>query len=81
MPEETTPITIHLDEDEVEVLKIRAEKNLMTIREQVRDIVRRSCAISKRKYLSEDDAKGKIEIKDDLIKIFSRERKGKKKGK
>lgn len=74
----TTSITIHLDEDEVEVLKRRAKGNLMTVREQVRDIIRRSCAASKRRYLNKDKKKSKIKIKDDLIKVFSRPRKQKK---
>ncbi|MBD3247431.1 hypothetical protein GF378_02315 [Candidatus Pacearchaeota archaeon] len=78
----TTSITIHLDEDEVEVLKRRAKSNLMTVREQVRDIIRRSCAASKRRYMNKDkNKKSKIKIKDDLIKVFSRPRKSKVKGK
>ncbi len=75
----TTSVTIHLDEDEVTVLKRRAKDNLMTVREQVRDIIRRSCAASKRRYLKKDkNKKSKIKIKDDLIKVFSRPKKEKK---
>jgi len=67
----TTSITLHLDEDEIKVLKKRAKKNLMTIREQVRDIIRRSCVHSKGKSSTPKD-----KTDDRLVGIFSRQRKG-----
>jgi hypothetical protein len=67
----TTSITLHLDEDEIKVLKKRAKKNLMTIREQVRDIIRRSCVRSKGKSSTPKDR-----ADDRLVRIFSRTRRG-----
>jgi len=65
-------LTISLDESEVKILKKRAKKNLLTVREQVEDIVRRSCVMSKsRGYIT-------TKVDDKLVGIFSRERKGRK---
>jgi len=65
-------ITISLDEEEVKILKKRANKNLLTIREQVEDIVRRSCVSSKKSSYTTS------KVDDELVNIFSRERKGRK---
>lgn len=67
-------ITISLDEQEIKILKTRAKKNLLTLREQIEDIVRRSCIYTKsgKKY------KG-IKCDDKLVGIFSREKRGRKK--
>lgn len=65
-------LTISLDEDEIKILKRRAKKNLLTIREQVEDIIRRSCiSSSKGTYRS-------IKIDDKLVSIFSRQKSGRK---
>lgn len=66
-----TSITLNLDEDETKVLTKRAKKNLMTIKEQARDIIRRSCASYKR-----NSKKTKDKIDDKLVGIFSRQRRG-----
>jgi len=68
-------ITISLDDNEVKILKKRAKKNLMTLREQVEDIVRRSCVRSKSTNYSS------VKPDDKLVAIFSRSRKGRKKKK
>lgn len=68
-------ISIFIDQDEEKILKKRAKKNLMTLREQVEDIVRRSCVMSKRKQFPKDN------VDDKLVKIFSRSRRGRKKKK
>ena len=66
---------ISLDNEEIKILKKRAKKNLLSLREQIEDIVRRSCINSgKRKYRV-------IKTDDKLVGIFSRERKGRKKKK
>ncbi len=67
-------ITINLDEDEMKILQHRAKKNLFTLREQIEDILRRSCVTYKggRNYRP-------IKVDDKLVAIFSRERRGQKK--
>lgn len=68
-------ITIQLDEKEIKLLNRRAKKNLLTLREQIEDILRRSCVNS---------AKGGyrgIKCDDKLVGIFSRQRSGRKRKK
>jgi len=66
-------LTISLNDEEASILKKRAKKNLLTVKEQAEDIIRRSClSYKKTTYSSEksDDA---------LVNIFSRQKKGRKK--
>ncbi len=64
-------LTINLSDDEVKILKKRGKENLLTIKEQVEDIIRRSCvSYSKRKGTR------KIKIDDKLVGMFSRENRG-----
>jgi len=65
-------ISIQLDDEEVKILEKRAKKNLMTLREQVEDIIRRSCVSSKTGTTSS------FKPDDKLIEMFSRERRGRK---
>lgn len=65
-------ITIRLSDDEVKLLKKRAKKNLLNLREQVEDIIRRSCINSK--LIKTYDEK----IDDKLVGIFSRQTRGRK---
>jgi len=68
-------LTISLDDEEVKILKKRAKKNLLTIREQVEDIIRMSCIRS---------SKGgyrPLKCDDKLVAIFSRQKSGRKKKK
>ena len=65
-------LTISLDEDEVKILKRRAKKNLLTLREQVEDIIRRSCVSSSKGTYRP------IKVDDKLVGIFSRQRSGRK---
>ena len=65
-------VTISLDENEVKILKKRAKKNLMSLREQIEDIIRRSCVRSKSGVKA-------VKVDDKLVAIFSRERRGRKK--
>ncbi|MGD2072765.1 MAG: hypothetical protein PVG65_04680 [Candidatus Thorarchaeota archaeon] len=66
-------LTISLDKEEVKILKRRAKKNYLTLKEQVEDIIRLSCIRSSHgKYRP-------IKIDDKLVAIFSRDRRGRKK--
>jgi hypothetical protein len=65
-------ITINLDEREQKILEKRAKKNLMELKEQVEDIIRRSC-INAIKNSSPKDP-----CDDRLVSIFSKQNKGKK---
>ena len=65
-------ISISLDEEEVKILRRRAKKNLLTLREQVEDIVRRSCVSSK------GTGRSRFKSDDKLVGIFSRERRRKR---
>ncbi|MDP2926368.1 MAG: hypothetical protein Q8N99_08375 [Nanoarchaeota archaeon] len=65
-------LTIDLTDEEVKILKKRGKKNYLKLKEQVEDIIRRSCiSIKKNLYISE-------KFDDNLISIFSRARKGRK---
>ena len=59
-------VTLYLDSDVLNVLEKRANKNLMTLAEQIEDILRRS-AINAGKIKKFND-----KIDDKLIAIFSR---------
>ena len=67
-----TKITIQLDEDELKILKKRAKKNLFSLKEQIEDIVRRSCANTK-------PSRRPFKVDDKLVGIFSRQKSGRKK--
>ncbi len=66
-------ITVSLNEEEEKLLKKRAKKNLLTLREQVEDIVRRSCITYK------EGTTSSVNVDDKLVAIFSREKRGRKK--
>lgn len=68
-------VSIHIDPDEEKVLIKRAKKNLFSLREQIEDIIRRSCVTYK------GGGPKKIKVDDKLVAIFSREKRGKKKKK
>ncbi len=68
--------TISLDDNEIKILKKRAGKNLFSLKEQIEDIIRRSCVNYKggKKYRT-------VKVDDKLVGIFSREKRGRKKKK
>jgi len=68
-------ITVRLSDDEVKVLKKRAKKNMLELREQVEDIIRRSCIRAKSGSSVSDN------IDDRLVSIFSRQNRGRKREK
>jgi len=63
-------ITINLSEQEAQILKKRAKKNLLTVPEQAEDIIRRSCVNFKTGSTTNETCD------DKLVSIFSRARKG-----
>ena len=67
-------ITISIDEDVKKIISKRAKANLLTLREQIEDILRKSAVRTKKsgKYAY-------IKVDDKLIAVFSRERRGRKK--
>ncbi|MFA5856803.1 MAG: hypothetical protein WC867_05565 [Candidatus Pacearchaeota archaeon] len=65
-------LTIDLSDDEVLILKKRGKKNYLKLKEQVEDIIRRSCINAKNNPIS------RTKVDDNLVEIFSRERRGKR---
>jgi len=68
-------LTIDLNTEEVKILQRRGKKNILTLREQVEDIIRRSCINTK----TTTPASAKCD--DKLVEIFSRQKRRKKKKK
>jgi len=66
-------ITITLDDEEVKVLKKRAKKNILELKEQVEDIIRRSCIRAMNKTTVVDS-----KCDDKLVGLFSRAGRGRK---
>ena len=66
-------LTISLSDEEVKILEKRAKKNILSLREQAEDIIRRSCINMK------SNAVSKFKTDDNLVEIFSREYRKKKK--
>jgi len=64
-------LTIDIPENVLKILKKRADKNLLSTKEQVEDIIRRS-AVS---YKSNSSI-SEVSPDDRLVSIFSRQRKG-----
>jgi len=69
-------LSISLDDDEVKILEKRAKKNLFSLKEQIEDIIRRSCVTYKggKKYHT-------VKVDDRLVAVFSRDQRGRKKKK
>ncbi len=69
-------VTIDIDEDVKKILSQRAKKNLLTLREQIEEILRTSAVRTK-----SGKTYRKINVDDRLVAIFSREKRGRKKKK
>ena len=67
-------VTMFLDTEVLELLEKRANKNMMTVNEQIEDILRRSTINQKNKKKSPYDTK----VDDALVSIFSRKKTGPK---
>jgi Txe/YoeB family toxin of Txe-Axe toxin-antitoxin module len=63
-------ITISIDEDVKKILDKRAKKNLLSLREQIEDILRQSAIRTKSGTVSSE------KMDDKLVGIFSREIRG-----
>ncbi|MEM4271654.1 MAG: hypothetical protein QXD13_01010 [Candidatus Pacearchaeota archaeon] len=66
-------IVIYLPNDLLKMIEKRAKKNMLTLPEQIEDILRRSCLSMKRKSFASPS-----KIDDLLVSIFSRERRGRR---
>jgi len=64
-------VTIDITEEEQKILKKRADKNYFSVKEQIEDIVRRSCISTKK-----NSGVKQIKCDDRLVGIFSRARSG-----
>ena len=69
-------ITVNIDEDVKKIISKRAKKNLMSLREQIEDILRRSAVMT-----SKSKGYKAIKIDDRLVHAFSREKRGRPKKK
>ena len=69
--EKMPQITIDIDEDVKKIINKRAKKNLLTLREQIEDILRKSAVRTKSGVRSNYS-----KIDDRLVGIFSRQRSG-----
>ena len=69
-------ITINIDEKVKKIISKRAKKNLLSLREQIEDILRTSAVRTK----SSTGYKA-LKIDDTLVYAFSREKRGRKKKK
>ncbi len=66
-------ITISIDEEIKKIIAKRAKKNLLSIKEQIEEIVRQSAVRTKSGVSASS-----IKADDRLVEIFSRNKKGKK---
>ncbi len=65
-------VTIYLKKDIQEIIERRAKKNMLTLPEQIEDILRRSCINMKKSGARPE------KLDDTLIGIFSRSRRGRR---
>lgn len=66
-------VTINIDEKIKKIIEKRAKKNLLTLREQIEEIVRQSAVRTKA-----GEGISKMSTDDRLVEIFSRNRRRKK---
>lgn len=69
-------ITISIDDEVKKIISKRAKKNLLTLREQVEDILRKSAVRTK-----SGTGYQTIKVDDKLVAVFSRQKSGRKKKK
>ena len=70
-------LSINLQDEETNILEKRSKDNLLTVKEQVEDIIRRSC-LSYKKRSARSISATSIKVDDKLVGIFSRENRGRK---
>lgn len=66
-------ISVYLDSEVLKMIDKRAKKNMLTLNEQIEDILRRSC-INLKKGTSKS-----VKCDDSLVAIFSREKRARRK--
>jgi hypothetical protein len=66
-----TKICVYLDNEIIKLLEKRAKRNILTLPDQIEDILRRSCLGMKKPQVKE-------KIDDALVSLFSRRKYGKK---
>ena len=66
-------VTINIDDKIQKIILKRAKKNLLTLREQIEEIIRQSAVRTKA-----GEGTSKMSTDDRLVEIFSRNRKRKK---
>lgn len=66
-------ITISIDEEIKKVIAKRAKKNLLSVKEQIEEIVRQSAVRTKSGVSA-----SQIKIDDRLVEVFSRDKRGRK---
>lgn len=67
-------LTISIDEDVQKVISKRAKKNMLSVKEQIEEIIRQSAIRTK-----SGATNSQIKIDDRLVEVFSRQKKGRKK--
>ena len=72
--EYSNKICIDIDSDVLKVIEKRAKKNMLTSKEQIEDIIRRSAVTTKTQTSA-----GQEKLDDLLVGVFSRKRSGRKK--
>ena len=65
-------ISVYLDSEVLKIIDKRAKKNMLTLNEQIEDILRRSC-INMKKGITKP-----VKCDDSLVAIFSREKRGRR---
>lgn len=65
-------ITISIDEDIKKIIAKRAKKNLLSVKEQIEEIVRQSAIRTK-----SGASTSSIKVDDRLVEVFSRHKRGK----
>ena len=68
-------VTINLDEKVKKIISKRAKRNLLTLRELIENILRKSAVRTK------EGSSNRIKIDDRLVAVFSREKRGRKRKK
>jgi hypothetical protein len=67
-------VTISIEEEVKKIIGKRAKKNLLTIKEQIEEIVRQSAVRTK-----SGASASSVKADDRLVEVFSRNKRGKKK--
>ena len=65
-------LNVYLDSEILKKLEKRADKNMLTLHEQIEDILRRSCLSAGKQTFKEE------KLDDKLVAIFSRRKSGRK---